>query len=175
MRTTARAAFVIMVVCALPSMAVGGVQTVAVAASSLKAITTVEGTHYVVEFELPQNLGSVRSAWLEVRLDVSVRNDEGPTDPAPMLEVYMLKNTLSGDPAPADFEETRLPMSRPVALGTNRLVKIDITEFAQRIFADPTKNHGIVIGSLTGARTGEFLVKLDGFGPGTPVRLTIIE
>ncbi len=175
MKTTTRFSLVLALVCAFPPIAVGEVQTVGVAASGVEATTTIEGTHYLVEFELPQNLGSVRQAWLEVYMDVWSRNDEGPVDPAPILEVYMLKNTLSGDPEPSNFEVTRLPMSRPVALGANRLVRIEITDFAQRIFADPTKNHGIVLGSLTGAQTGDFVVKNDGFGPGMPFRLTIVE
>lgn len=150
-------------------------QTVGVAASAVRAVTTAEGTHYVVEISLPQGITSVRHVWLEMRLDASSQVAEGVVDPAPMLEVYVLKGSLSGDPGPSDFDETRLPMSRPVALGTNRLARIDITEFAQRILANPTKNHGIVLGALTGARSGEFTVNPDAFGPGTPARITIIR
>jgi len=161
-------------ICVIAPAASGDTRTIEISANRVESTVSSEGTYYVIEFDLPQNLASVRSAWLEVRLNVSATND-GPADPAPMLEVYMLKQAIVGDPDPSEFEATRLPMSRPVALGTNRLVKIDVTEFASAVFADPNKNHGIVIGSLTGARTGGFVVNGDGFGPGVPVRVTVIE
>jgi hypothetical protein len=66
-------------------------------------------------------------------------------------------------------------MSRPVAAGENRLVKIDITGVVKMILADPSKNHGIALGALTGDKRGVFAVRPDGFGPGTAVRITLIE
>jgi len=110
-----------------------------------------------------------------MRMDVSARDGEIVADPAPLLEVFALKRALTGEPTPSDFDTTRLPMSRPVSLGSDRLVRIEITEFAQRILADPSKNHGLVVGSMTGARSGEFTLNPDGFGPGVSVRVTIFE
>ncbi len=175
MNAVLRALFVVCLGCGIATDVAAQTQRIDLTSSNVQRITTLEGNHYVIEFDIPEGIVSVRHAWMEVRMDVSAREPEPVADPAPMLEVYMLKNALTGDPVPADFESTRLPMSRPVALGPNRLVKLDITEFVQRILADPRTNHGIVVGSLTGARTGEFVVKPDGFGPGTPIRLTIIE
>jgi hypothetical protein len=159
----------------LAASARADVQTLPATASHIEVSTSSESSHYVVEFDVPVNVRSVRQAWLEVRMDVSASDLNGFVDPAPMLEVYMLKQSISGDPDPSVFDTTGIPMSRPVALGTNRLVRLEITEFVQRILADPRKNHGIVMGSLTGTRSGEFAMKSNGFGPGTPVRITIVE
>lgn len=79
------------------------------------------------------------------------------------------------DPEQSDFEATRIPMSRPVAAGGDRLVKIDITEFVRLIIADPSKNHGLVLGPLTNDKRGIFAVKQDSFGPNIPARIAVLE
>jgi hypothetical protein len=128
-----------------------------------------------VGISLPEKLTTVTHAWLELRADISAKNLNGFVDPAPVFEVYALKQTLSGDPEPSKFESTKLPMSRPVATGTDRLVKIDITEFVQKILADPSKNHGLVVGPLTNDKRGVFTVRQDSFGPGVFARLVVLE
>jgi hypothetical protein len=73
------------------------------------------------------------------------------------------------------FREMLVPMSRPVAVGENRRVRIDITEFVQEILADPTSNHGLAFGAVTTDTRGVFAVKADGFGPGIAARVVIVE
>jgi hypothetical protein len=130
----------------------------------------------VAEFDLPPGLESVRHAWLELRADVTAQEIGGFLDPAPLFEVYMLKEDASGgEVTPSMFETTTMPLSRPVAAGENRLVRIDITEVVQMILADPSKNHGIAPGALTEDTRGIFTVRPDGLGPNTAARITIIE
>ena len=61
--------------------------------------------------------------------------------------------------------------------GLDRSVKIDITEFGvHRILADPSKNHGIVLGPLTNDKRGVFVViKEDGLGAGMSAQIRILE
>jgi len=171
-----RLAFLLVTVCVLSNDVRAETAGVALATTTVTEHVASDGiTYYSVGISLPENLTTVTRAWLELRADVSARNVSGFVDPAPVFEVYALNQTLSGDPEPSKFEATRLPMSRPVATGTDRLVKIDITEFVQRILADPSKNHGLVIGPLTNDKRGVFTVRQDSFGPSVAARLVVME
>lgn len=132
-------------------------------------------TYYSIALSLSDDLTFVTHAWLEFRADVSAKDLDGFVDPAPTLEVYALKQTLSGDPDPSKFEAMRQPMTRPVAIGTDRLVRIDITEFVQKILTDPSKNHGIVLGPLTRDKRGIFDIKQDGLSPGVTAHVRFVE
>lgn len=144
----------------LGGTALAAVQTVSVPAGAITERTTADGsTYYQIALDLPPTVQSVRHAWLHLRLDVSSTSVDGFQDPAPMLEVYGLKGELSRDPSPEALEKTRLPMSRPVAAGTNRLVKIDITEIVRAIVADPSTDYGVVVGSVTTASNGVFALQ----------------
>lgn len=134
-----------------------------------------ETKFYVVSISLPAGSASVSHARLEFRADVSATNLNGFVDPAPILDIYVLNQSLTGDPDASKFAATRIPMSRPVAAGENRLIKIDVTEYVQMIVTDPSKNHGIVLGSLTGDKLGVFHVREDGFGDGVEAQLVIVE
>lgn len=136
---------------------------------------TDESTYYSIAISLPAGISSVAYAWLEFRADISAKEVNGFVDPVPILEVYALKQPLSGDPDESEFETTIVPMSRPTAAGVNRLVRIDITEHVQRILASPSKNHGFVLGPLTADKRGIFEIKKDGLGPGVTARVQIVE
>jgi len=53
-------------------------------------------------------------------------------------------------------------MRRPVAVGDNRSVRIDVTDAVTRFMRNPSENHGLVIGSLRGRRDGLFELKNSG-------------
>jgi len=174
MMKTTLSVLLIVLVCGMPSVVLAEASSLDPAATTVTERAASDGTtYYSVGITLPENLTRVSHAWLELHADVSARNLNGFIDPAPVFEVYALNQTLSGDPEPSRFVATRLPMSRPVATGTGRLVKIDITEFVQSILADPSKNHGLVIGPLTDDKRGIFTVRQDSFGPGISARLVI--
>jgi hypothetical protein len=137
--------------------------------------TLGEGPYYVLSITPPEELRAARQAWLELRSDLSVREIEGFNDPTAIFQVFMLKNALEGEPNDESFDVLRVPMSRPVAAGTERFVKIDVTEYVQRILADPSDNHGLVLGSVTGDRRGSFQIKSDAFGNGIVARLNVVE
>jgi hypothetical protein len=137
--------------------------------------TEGEGPYYVLLITPPEDLRAARQAWLELRADVVVPEINGFRDATVIFQAFMLKNALDGDPNDEDFEPLRIPMSRPVAVGTERSVKIDVTEYLQRILADPSRNHGLLFGSVTGQRRGDFEVKRDAFGTGVVARLNVVE
>jgi hypothetical protein len=165
-----------MLACNLPTLARAGTTELTPAETAVTPRVAVDGTtYYSVAISLPAGLTSVTHAQLEFRADISARDLTGYLDPAPVLDVYALKEALRGDPDPSKFEATRLPMSRPVAAGADRLVKIDITDFVRMILGDPSKNHGLVLGPLTADKRGIFTIKQDGLGDGITARVRILE
>jgi hypothetical protein len=134
-----------------------------------------ETTYYLVTVSFPRGLTSVSHARLEFRVDVSARDVNGFVDSAPILDVYALNQVLSGDPDISKFEAARIPMSRPVASGANRLIRIDVTEYVQGILVDPSKNNGIVLGPLTADKRGIFHINENGFGEGVGAQIVIVE
>lgn len=156
----------------------GQARSIDIAASSLTvhaSLDTTEGAYYTLSVAVPAGIETIRQAWLELRADVDVSEIEGFRDPAPVFQVFMLKSELSGEPTEESFEVTRVPMSRPVALGTRRLIRIDVADFVRKIVANPSANHGLVLGSVTGDRRASFEVDGNGFGAGVAARLTIME
>jgi hypothetical protein len=105
-------------------------------------------------------------------VDVSSRASEGLQNETPLFEVYALKSAFSGEVDPDQFQEQDLPTTRPVVVGSGRRVVIDITEAVGCYVADPAGNHGLIVGSLTGARDGLFTIRSGDFGPSTLGRIT---
>jgi hypothetical protein len=168
--------FLMVLACNLTTVARAGTTELTPAATTVTQHVAADGTtYYSVAISLPAGLASVAHARLEFRADISARDLTGYVDPAPVLDVYALKEALRRDPDPSKFEATRLPMSRPVAAGADRLVKIDITDFIRTILADPSKNHGLVLGPLTTDKRGIFAIKHDGLGPGMSAQVRIIQ
>jgi hypothetical protein len=97
-------------------------------------------------------------------VDVSPAEDASFQDPAPVFEVYALNQALNETLSSELFVTMRVPMSRPVATGWNRIVRIDVTEFVQRVLANPAMNHGLVVGAVTEASTGDFVLGTEGDG-----------
>jgi hypothetical protein len=130
---------------------------------------------YSLTILVPEGVTTVAQAWLEFRADVSAKDLNGFVDPAPVLDVFALESAMTSDAVPSKFAPTALPMSRPVAVGDDRLVRVDITEFVRRILAEPTKNQGIVLGPLTNDKRGIFAIKANGLGPGVTARVRVVE
>jgi hypothetical protein len=132
------------------------------------------GAYYVLAVTPPE-VRRVQQAWIEFRADLAVPEINGFRYPTSLFQVFMLNRELTDEPTEEDLEPLRVPMSRPVATGDNRSIKIDVTEFVQRILADPSANRGLVLGAVTGDRRGDFAIKSGVLGPGLVARLTIVE
>ena len=130
---------------------------------------------YSLTIPIPEGVTTVAQAWLEFRADISAKDLDGFVDPAPVLDVLALQSAMTGDAIPSKFAPTTVPMSRPVAIGEDRLVRIDVTEFVRKILAEPTKNQGIVLGPLTADKRGIFTIIEGGLGPGVTARVRVVE
>jgi hypothetical protein len=135
---------------------------VLIASSDISAKTeedTTIGQYYTVSYRLPANLqvSHVERAVLELYVDVRAKVRDDYRNEAPMLEVYALKSRFSGSVAPGELDAA-ICSARPVARGRGRRVLIDITEIFRAHLSGRLNNNGIVVGTLTGARDGDFTI-----------------
>ena len=85
--------------------------------------------------------------------------------------MYALNKAFSGTINTNDFEPQTLPTIRNVVLGKNRRILVDITDIIKSYIDSPSKNHGLILGSLTGDRDGKFTIRNDVLGSGAPARI----
>ena len=118
---------------------------------------TTIGHYYTVAYTLPENLSSedLDHAILEVFVDVSAKARGEYFNEAPVLEVYALTGPFSGI---LNLETLDRPTGvvRPVVAEDNRRVIVDITNIVRSHLDGTLENNGLIFGSLTGMREGEF-------------------
>jgi hypothetical protein len=121
------------------------------------------GSYYVLEIQPPQELtaANVELAILEFYVDAASMEKDGYQEDTPVIELYALKNEFTGSVDPNQFVLDPRPVTHNVAVGINRRMMIDVTEIVRSYLKDPTTNHGLIIGSLTGEREGLFSIKSD--------------
>jgi hypothetical protein len=131
---------------------------------------SARGEFYVVKFDLPVDLAGKRldSVFLDFVVDASPTS-EAEADATPLIAVYPLTAAATG---PSLEYESDVPSVRPIAMGDEQKVRADITDIVKGWLADPSGNHGLVIGALDGPDVARVSIKSDGLAPGTTVRLT---
>ena len=117
------------------------------------------GQYYTFALPLPSGVAAsrVEKAILEVYLHVAANPREGFVNDSPMLEVFALTEAFGSALDTGKLEQTT-GVARPVALGDNRRVLIDVTRIVRAYLNGTRTNHGLVVGSLTGMREGDFRV-----------------
>jgi hypothetical protein len=145
--------------------------------ATYQAAETGLGDYYVIRFEVPDRVkgGGLDHAYLELYLDAASREIDGYVEETPLFEVYALKSDFQGTLTPDQFEAQSVPTVRNVLAGEKRRVVIEITEIVRSHIADPDKNHGLIVGSLTGARVGLFYITSDEFPDGAVARITFFD
>lgn len=116
------------------------------------------GEFYLVSVPIPADAAGKRidSVVLEFAVDVAALSPED-SGAAPAVGVYPLTRPFSGgagEGMDAPLFESNVSSVRPVTIGKNRIVRMDITEIVKAWVSDPSSNHGLVIGSLTGPEVG---------------------
>ncbi len=137
--------------------------TVALTSADLTAVVpedTSLGNYYLAAVTVPEILDGkeLLRATLELNVDVSAREVADYVNDTPLLEVYTLTDNMGAELQPGKFR-TPSPMRRNVRVGTDRHVRIDVTEAVREFIRNPSSNHGLVIGSLTNRREGLFTVR----------------
>lgn len=120
---------------------------------------TTTGQYYTLSYRLPANLSPTRieRAVLEVYVDVGAKVRDDYINDAPMLEVCALKQPYSGTLVRADLD-LATDSARPIARGRARRVMVDITEIFRAQLSGRLENNGLVVGTLTGPRDGDFTI-----------------
>ncbi len=120
---------------------------------------TTVGGYYTVTYSAPQGLLSadLDRVVLEMYVDVSSIAREEYVNEAPVFQVYALREPFGSilDPETLD-SSTRA--ARPIAAGSVRRIVIDVTQIVRAHLQGTLENYGLVIGSLTGMREGEFVL-----------------
>lgn len=120
------------------------------------------GDYSTISIDIPEQIQGkdIYGAYLELYLDVGALEYEGQVNNAPSLEVYALKAAFEGSEDASQFGQSSFG-PRNVVLGEKKRVLIDITNIIKTYLQNPESNHGLIIGSLTGARDGLFTIKQD--------------
>jgi hypothetical protein len=115
------------------------------------------GQYYTTTLPLPPDLtaSDLDRAILELYVNVQAKPRDGYMNETPLIEVYALTSPLSGA-LEANKLDTRTRVARPVTLGRGHRVILDITPIVRAQLSGRASNHGLVIGSLTGLREGDY-------------------
>jgi len=150
----------------VPVLALAQTQVVELGSSQLTTIVpedSTEGKVFVFAVPVPQAPAGARlmSALLELVVDASTVLPAAAPSHTVTLEIAPLAGALA---EPSVEAEDLLPttMKRSVPVGTNKPVRVDVTEFVRYVLAHPDENHGLAVGSLIGDRSGRFELKAVG-------------
>lgn len=151
------------------------VPVVSTAFQSHSSADTAHGEYYTLSFSVPQELDgkTLMSATLVFGLDVSTREIDGITLLTSVLEVYPLTSAFV-DETSLENKDSKLSVRRVVSTGSDRRVSLDITGIVDYYRANPSKNYGLMLGSISDSREGLFSVLTDTFGAGKPAEITFI-
>lgn len=128
------------------------------------------GGWYVFPIEVPADIVGKRldTVLLEFRIDVTLDESEN-ADMTPVIAAYPLEERLSER---SPVFATSFPSARNVKPGNDQAVLVDITDIVRRWIADPSSNHGVVVGSFTGPKLNGLELENGWAGPGKIARVT---
>lgn len=146
--------------------------TVAVTTSALSTYSAETQPSYVLSVSIPEELTGKRldTALLEFYVDAALV-ESAEIEHSPSIDVRALTAAYSGSGDP-QFSVESGGASRPVEVGEQRKVVVDITGIVKAWIESPQSNHGLVIGSLRGSKAGDFSVRTDVLGGGKVATVT---
>lgn len=144
------------------------------------------GPHFVLDIDIPGGVtGEVLlGAILEFVVNADTRVDttwieEADTlkafvhsTPVPLVEVYAL-TSRGGSALNTENWNQAMSFPVPVGVGSEKIVRINITRLVKYLIENPEANHGLVVGSLTGDRFGLFTLQ-EHFGDGVKARIRYV-
>ena len=125
----------------------------------------------VLDFEIPSDVIGKRldSVLLEFYVDASLKEGVA-SEYSPLIEIYPLNDDFTGDGSPS-FTSVSAAV-RNVKVGSGKRVLMNITDIVGKWITDPNSKHGLIIGSLTGIKSSEFVLCNDVLGGGIVARVT---
>jgi hypothetical protein len=134
------------------------------------------GQYYTISYAVPAGLSAVRldQALLELYVDVRAKVRDEYVNEAPVLEIYAMIRPFAGSVEPERLDsQTRVV--RPVSLGLRKRVVLDITKIVRAQVAGELSNNGVVLGTVTGSRDGDFRLVEGLLGEGVVGRIRLYE
>ena len=145
------------------------------------------GKYYVIQFQVPDlppgekletavlefyvDAGSISR---EINLFPGTDSAQTPTyvNRTPVIEVFALQSAMGAelDPSQLDPDSRRIQL---VVVGSRRHVRMDVTSIVRRLVAEPARNLGLVIGSVSGMREGDFTLLSGVLPDGAVVRVRL--
>lgn len=129
------------------------------------------GRVFVLSFDVPPDVFGKRldSVLLEFYVDASLKPGAEPGT-IPMIDVLKLMQPYAGEGIPdVSMSSARRNV---VPLGEGHRVVADVTDVVKEWMSNPTRNHGLIVGSLTGSRDSAFTIRSNKMGNGRVVRAT---
>jgi hypothetical protein len=157
--------------------AVGQEQTIVLTVNDVTSHASEDvayGAYYTLAFDLPTVPEGARleHAVLEFYVDVAAKTRDQYVNDTPILEVYAFTSTFDGDLNPAEWD-TNSTVTQPLLWGEEKHVVMDVTAIIRSFLDNPNRNHGLVIGSLTGMREGDFSVRTGRIPGGGVMRIHV--
>jgi hypothetical protein len=122
------------------------------------------GDYYTLRLDVPDVVTARNFYGATLVLYVDAASSDESEESGPLFEVYALRSPFSGSVNASQFVFPSATVTH-VAAGSSQKVLFDVSEIVERYLKDPGSNHGLIMGSLTGARTGLFTVKDNVVGP----------
>jgi hypothetical protein len=153
--------------------------TVAIPMGEVGEHAGARGEFYVVNVSIPGDIAGKRldSVFIEFAVDATFLSLEDSVV-SPVVGVYPLRQSFSGGVGDAPGHgaepvfESVVPSARPIHLGENRVLRMDVTDIVKGWMDEPTSNHGLVIGALTGPEVGRVTLRDTVPGSDHAVRVT---
>lgn len=159
----------------VPIAAFGGHTVVTIPSANMTTYQTQEedrGDYFMLEFRVPSAVSGkdMDAIILELYVDASAYSrradlyeNAAPGKPeafvndAPTLQVFVPKSSYQGgvDAGALDLD---LRVSEPILVGEGKRMLIDVTRLLQGVVAGTETNYGLVLGSITGMRDGNFTI-----------------
>ena len=143
------------------------------------------GSFFLLTFQVPAAVSgkAMDAVLLEFYVDAGafgrradLYENAGPGEPdafmndTPTIEIFLPKSNYQGG-VDADALDLTSRVAVPVRLGEDRRVVVDVTALVQEIVSGTKPNYGLVLGSITGMREGDFTIRSNRVGSGAVAKL----
>lgn len=143
------------------------------------------GDFFLLTFQVPAAVSGkdMDAVLLEFYVDAGafgrradLYENAGPGEPdafindSPTIEIFLPKSNYQGG-IDSDALDLASRAAAPVRLGQDRRVVVDVTTLMQGIVSGTKPNYGLVLGSITGMREGDFTIRSNRLGSGVVARL----
>jgi len=142
------------------SSVVGAQTVVPLQVTPVSLATTTDATqvgYLLVELpviEVPQDM-RLGESYIEFYMNVSTtREAESPTSDLVTLEIYPYRGTTKGKLDVSSLGTSS--MKRTVRVGNSRPVRIYVTDLLAKAIADPAAGRTLIVGAVSGKRSGRF-------------------